>query len=85
MPLFAFQYFMGGNPDLVRETVPAHVGYWQGRDFDRYEGGPFADRSGGLIVFAAGDAAEARAVADGDPFMTAGLLSSHTLKEWNPE
>jgi uncharacterized protein YciI len=45
-------------------------------------GGPFGDRRGGLITFAAeGDAEAKRAVAD-DPFVKEGLLREHWLKEW---
>jgi len=47
-----------------------------------YAGGPFADRSGGLITFdvASGEEAE-RLVAD-DPFLREDLLERHWLKQW---
>jgi hypothetical protein len=35
----------------VVEVAPKHAAYWQGLDLPGYEGGPFEDRAGGLIVF----------------------------------
>jgi hypothetical protein len=47
-----------------------------------FAGGPFADRSGGLITFdiASGEEAE-RLVAD-DPFLREDLLERHWLEQW---
>jgi hypothetical protein len=35
----------------VGETVPKHITYWKGHRLINYSGGPFIDRSGGLIIF----------------------------------
>ncbi len=56
----AFFYFMKSNPDNIREVVPAHIAYWKNSNLQNYVGGPFADRSGGLIAFDAAGLPEAR-------------------------
>ncbi|HZD23023.1 MAG TPA: YciI family protein [Acidimicrobiia bacterium] len=40
---------------------------------DHYLGGPFADRSGGLIAFDAASSAEAERLVEDDPFPQRGL------------
>jgi hypothetical protein len=50
-PTFAYLYFMRNDPDRVRAAVPDHVSYWLGLRLDGYLGGPFEDRSVGLITF----------------------------------
>jgi hypothetical protein len=37
----------------VREVAPKHAAYWHELRLPEYVGGPFADRSGGLISFEA--------------------------------
>ena len=78
----AYVYFMVDEPDRVRAVAPQHVAYWRGLTLPGYVGGPFADRSGGLITFEAesGDSAE-RLVAN-DPFFREGLLHSRWLEQW---
>ncbi len=50
---FAYGYVMANEPGRVRAVAPEHVAYWHGAALDDYLGGPFADRSGGLITFEA--------------------------------
>jgi hypothetical protein len=52
-------YLMGDTPDRVRAVAPRHTAYWGELELDHYLGGPFADRSGGLITFEAGSLWEA--------------------------
>lgn len=47
-----------------------------------YLGGPFADRSGGLITFEASSRERAEKMTGQDPFARHGLLGLHWLKEW---
>jgi len=47
---FAYVYFMKPEPDRVRAIAPHHAAYWQQLALRDYRGGPFADRSGGLIT-----------------------------------
>ncbi len=44
-------YFMKDAPDRARAAAPRHAAYWRGLALREYLGGPFADRSGGLIIF----------------------------------
>jgi hypothetical protein len=82
---FAYFYFMRPEPERVRSVAPRHTAHWRGLLFDDYEGGPFNDRSGGLITFRADDLEQARAAVAGDPFVTDGLLAEHWLKRWEPQ
>jgi hypothetical protein len=47
-----------------------------------YLGGPFADRSGGLITFDSASPAEAERLVANDPFPQRGLIEQSWLKEW---
>lgn len=81
----AFFYFMKNMPDRIREVVPAHVAYWRDNHLAQYVGGPFADRSGGLISFEAPGLAEATAIIEKDPFVVQGLIAEQWIREWLPE
>ncbi|MGZ4316418.1 MAG: YciI family protein [Gaiellaceae bacterium] len=84
-PRFAYVYFMKDDPDRVRATVPTHISHWQTLRLDRYLGGPFEDRSGGLITFESDDEEQAQSAVDADPFVRDGLLEAYWLKRWTPE
>ena len=62
---FAFVYFMKPEPERVRAIAPRHAAYWQGLALREYRGGPFADRSGGLITFEAESPEEAKELVSG--------------------
>jgi uncharacterized protein YciI len=79
---FAYLYFMKDDPDRIRVTVPRHVAHWQQLRLPGYLGGPFEDRTGGLITFQAEDGEHARQAVDTDPFLQEGLLEAHWLKQW---
>jgi uncharacterized protein YciI len=78
----AYFYFMKEEPDRVREVAPRHASYWQALALDRYRGGPFADRSGGLIVFDSATQEHAERLVSRDPFLREELLDRHWIKEW---
>jgi uncharacterized protein len=82
---FSYAYFMTEDIDRVRAVAPEHARYWRELGLTDYLGGPFADRSGGLITFEAGSAKEAEQLAANDPFVREGLLTSRWLKEWHVE
>lgn len=84
-PRFAYMYFMKNDPDRVRAAVPDHVSHWQGLRLDGYLGGPFEDRTGGLITFEAAGDDRAQTAVDADPFVRGGLLERYWLKRWLPE
>jgi uncharacterized protein len=79
---FSYTYFMADQPDRVRAVAPTHAAYWRGLGLGGYLGGPFADRSGGLITFEAASADAADALVAGDPFVREGLLAQSWTKEW---
>jgi uncharacterized protein YciI len=80
----AYFYWMK-NDERVRTTVPDHVAYWHHTAPHAYVGGPFADRSGGLITFDSDSMEAAEEVVAGDPFVLEALQEASLLKEWLPE
>jgi len=85
MNRYAYFYFMDAEPERIREAVPKHVAYWKSLDLQGYIGGPFADRSGGLIIFSAPDSATAEGLVLQDPFQKSGVIDKLWFKEWLPE
>lgn len=79
---FAYFYFMKEDPDRVGAMVPQHVAHWRELGLREYLGGPFADRSGGLITFEARSGEEAEQLVADDPFVREGLLANHWVKAW---
>jgi len=76
-PRFAYVYFMKDDPERVRAAVAEHVEHWHALHLDGYLGGPFEDRSGGLIIFdAEGEERAGRAVSS-DPFLVGGLIEAY--------
>lgn len=84
-PRFAYLYFMKDDPDRVRATIASHVAHWHQQWLPGYLGGPFEDRSGGLITFQAEDEEQARRTVDSDPFQREGRLEAYWLKQWTPQ
>jgi uncharacterized protein YciI len=81
----AYFYSMKHEPDAIRAVAPAHAAYWHDLGLREYVGGPFADRSGGLITFAAVSTEEAERLIAADPFSMEALLEMSIVKEWSPE
>ena len=79
---FAYVYFMKPEPARVRATAPRHAAYWQQLALRDYCGGPFADRSGGLITFDAESPERAQELVSADPFLRERLLGQHSIKQW---
>lgn len=73
---------MRNRPDSIRQVAPVHARYWAGRDLPDYAGGPFADRTGGLITFSAPSMEDAERITRDDPFVAENLLEQTWLKEW---
>ncbi len=84
-PRFAYIYFMKDDPERVQAAVAGHVEHWHGLRLDGYLGGPFEDRSGGLITFDAEDEEHAGRSVASDPFVVRGLLEAYWLKRWLPD
>jgi uncharacterized protein YciI len=81
---FAYFYLMKADPDRVRVVAPRHASYWKNLGLAHYLGGPFEDRTGGLITFDADDAAQAQRAVREDPFVLEGLIEARWLKQWTP-
>ena len=79
---FVFFYLMKNNPEIIRDTVPEHIRYWKESKPVNYSGGPFSDRSGGLILFKAENIETATKLAINDPFVVQDLIESKWVKEW---
>ncbi|HSL23771.1 MAG TPA: YciI family protein [Vicinamibacterales bacterium] len=82
---FVYFYLMRPFPKQVQLVAPAHVEHWKAAHVEEYRGGPFADRSGGLIEFVTQDVQKATDIVRNDPFVSAGLVEASWLKEWIPE
>jgi len=79
---YAFFYLMKNEPEKIGSTISEHVTYWQHTKAPNYSGGPFSDRSGGLILFEAESPEAASEFAMNDPFIIHDIIESHWLKEW---
>ncbi len=75
-------YFMKDSADRARAVAPRHADYWKQLELHGYVGGPFADRSGGLITFESESTEEAERLVANDPFIREGLLDRYWVKEW---
>ena len=82
---FIYFYLNRHEPEKIRQAVPAHVQYWKAANLKSYSGGPFADRSGGLISFSAVSLEEATEIIQQDPFIQENLIEQKWIKEWMPE
>ena len=85
MKHFVYFYLMRNIPDAIRQVAPEHVQYWHGRDLPDYIGGPFADRTGGLITFSATSLDDAQQIIRDDPFVREQLIEQRWIKEWRIE
>jgi uncharacterized protein YciI len=79
---FLYFYLMRDVADRVRTVAPEHAAYWRELGLRDYLGGPFVDRSGGLITFEVVSADEAERLVADDPFVRKDLLERRWLKEW---
>lgn len=73
---------MKTNPELIGKIVPHHIGFWKESNVNDYMGGPFSDRSGGLITFSAITFDEATEIIHKDPFVIENILSDKWINEW---
>jgi uncharacterized protein YciI len=79
---YAFFYLMKNDPEKIRDIIPEHIRYWKDNKPINYSGGPFGDRSGGLILFGAKDMETAADLAMNDPFVVQKVIENKWLKEW---
>ena len=68
---FIYCYWMTEDPSGVQQTAPRHAAYWHRLGLPYYVGGPFGDRSGGLISFEAPTQERVEQLVFDDPFQRA--------------
>jgi uncharacterized protein YciI len=73
---------MKNDSEKIRDLVPEHIKYWSENRPVNYSGGPFSDRSGGLILFNAESIEKATELAMNDPFIIQKLIETKWVKEW---
>jgi uncharacterized protein YciI len=74
---------MTDDTEGVRAVAPEHTAYWRGLAVTGYMGGPFTDRSGGLITFEIESIEKAEQRVANDPFLRRAFVKTRWLKEWN--
>jgi uncharacterized protein YciI len=82
---FVFFYLMKGEAAKIGAIVPAHIDYWAVNSSANPTGGPFADRSGGMILFETATVHGAEQLAHNDPFVIERVIEALWIKEWMPE
>lgn len=82
---FVFFYMMKNKPGKVVGIVPEHIKYWEDHRPINYSGGPFSDRSGGLIIFETENIKTAMDLVMNDPFIENELIEEKWVKEWMRE
>lgn len=70
------------DPEKNKEVRPQHLDYLEKLGEKVFARGPFADGSGGLVVYRADSFDEARELAENDPAVVHGVRRLE-LKEWN--
>ena len=85
MNIYVFSYMMSDQREKIKALVSLHIEYWNSQEFEYYKGGPYSDRSGGLIIFSSANIKEAESVISNDPFVTGDVLDNFIIKEWMPE
>ena len=80
--IFVFCYFMKFEPAKLKTLIPEQIEFWQKHAPSTFTGGPFKDRSGGMLTFSAPDLSAAEEICKGDPFVKSGLVEEYWVREW---
>jgi uncharacterized protein YciI len=83
MRKIAFFYFMKNEPDKIKSVAGHHSEYWISLKLMDYSGGPFSDRSGGMIIFCCDSIDAANELIQNDPFIKNHLIENYWLKMWD--
>ncbi|HUA03949.1 MAG TPA: YciI family protein [Solirubrobacteraceae bacterium] len=86
MTLFVLEWRFGSDREARLAVRPQHREYLEElRDAGHVvAAGPWADDSGALIVYSAGDAAAVENMLENDPYVSNGVGGERTLREWSP-
>ncbi len=79
---FIYFYYMKKNPSKIQIVAPSHSKYWKKLNLEKYTGGPFSDRSGGLITFGVENIEKVKELIKNDPFVIENLIEEKWVKEW---
>ena len=79
---YIFFYLLKDKPNKIQDTFMDHINYWMNSGVEEFAGGPFADRTGGLITFVTSSLEEASKVIMQDPFIKIKVIDKKWIKEW---
>lgn len=82
MRTYIFMYLLEEDIARVRDYLGQHVSYWKSLEFDYFKNGPFADKSGGLIIFSSDSLGNAKKIIAQDPLFKGKAVIQYWLKEW---
>jgi uncharacterized protein YciI len=82
MKTFMFMYLLVDDLDRIKAHLGQHVSYWKNLELDYFRNGPFADKSGGLILFSSDSMKQAENIISSDPLVRGEVLLDYWLKEW---
>ena len=73
------------DQDAVAAIRPAHRAHLHGllEGGQLAAAGPFADGSGALFIYEAGDIGMTRSLAEADPYTLGGLIKQQTIAPWD--
>jgi uncharacterized protein YciI len=85
MPLYVVMLTFTDDTEHRLNVRPRHREYLKGllEAGKLHESGPFADDSGGIVIYSAADVAEVEEMLANDPYAPEGIVESRTIKEWN--
>lgn len=86
MTTFVVEIRYGSDRDLLERTRPAHREYSKSLAERGHlvAAGPFADDTGAMLVYDVADRATLDDLLAEDPYITEGVLSGTTVREWSP-
>lgn len=82
MKIFMFMYILADDLATVQASLGRHVSYWKELKFDYFRNGPFADKSGGMILFSSTSLDDAQKIVSQDPLLQNKAIRDYLLKEW---
>jgi hypothetical protein len=86
MALYVVVWHYVDNTELVDRVRPDHRNYLRsaGESGRLRAGGPFADASGGVLVYDVADDAELTELIENDPFRRNNVIARYDAWEWSP-
>ncbi|MGC4105747.1 MAG: YciI family protein [Thermomicrobiales bacterium] len=84
MPLFVVTLTFTDDVEHLLAVRPRHREYLLSmlEAGKLHESGPFADDTGGMVIYEAADVAEVEEILANDPYAPEGIIASRTIREW---